>query len=81
MPDSIDWVWRSDTVTLATQAIHGSQENLSTAVILDDRPQSVGVVHKDAWRRWLRISNLLNLRTRPTVISPWTRVHSAPTLD
>ena len=81
MPDGLDWVWRYDTVALATQAIDGSQANLSTAVILDDRPQSVGADHKDAWRRWLKISNLLNLRTRPTVISTWTRVHSAPTLD
>ncbi len=64
---SQDWIWRDDTVALAT--VPGSAMVLTTALVLDDRPQSLGETHKGAWRDWLRLSNLLNLRTRPTVIT------------
>lgn len=78
VPGALDWVWSDDTVALATQGVDNDMTNLSTALLLDDRPQRVGLDHKDAWRSWLRIGNLLNLRTRPTVISTSTRVRSEP---
>ena len=79
VPGALDWVWSDDTVALATQGVDNDLTNLSTALLLDDRPQRVGLEHKDAWRNWLRIGNLLNLRTRPSVITTWTRVHGEPT--
>jgi hypothetical protein len=62
-----DWIWRDDTVALATVADPAMV--MTTALVLDDRDQHLGESHKAAWRDWLRMSNLLNLRTRPTLIT------------
>jgi len=62
-----DWAWRDDTVVLA--AVADPAMATTVALVLDDRPQNLGETHKEAWRDWLRLSNLLNLRTRPTVIT------------
>ena len=66
----VDWVWHSDTVVLATKVDPGSFA-MTTALVIDDRPTSLGTDHKPAWREWLRLSNLLNLRTSPTAITTY----------
>ncbi|MGY1709132.1 DEAD/DEAH box helicase [Geodermatophilus sp. SYSU D00758] len=66
------WVWKSDTVALAARAVDPTSSAIELALVLDDRPHRVGPEHKAAWRDWLRLSNLLNRRTAPTVISTRT---------
>lgn len=51
---------------------------VGVALILDDRPSSLGDPHADAWREWLRISNALALRDWPTVISTTSLVAAMP---
>ena len=65
---SEDWIWRTATVALATVADPLTMA-MTTALVIDDRPEQLGEHQKDAWRQWLRLSNLLNLRTAPTVIT------------
>ncbi|CAM3470417.1 DEAD/DEAH box helicase [Occultella aeris] len=39
------------------------------ALVLDDRPEILDEAHAQAWREWLQLSNALNLRDWPTVIT------------
>ncbi|ADB76319.1 DEAD/DEAH box helicase [Geodermatophilus obscurus] len=71
------WLWRDDTVALSARVADPATNSAEVALILDDRTDRVGEAHRNAWRDWLRLSNLLNLRTAPTVISTRTRVASS----
>ena len=62
-------VWVHDTVALACRHLGGGPDNLEVALVLDDRGHALGPDHKEAWNAWLSLSNVLALRTRPTVIS------------
>lgn len=42
---------------------------LDVAVVLDDRDESLDSAHSEAWRAWLRLSNVLALRDWPTEIT------------
>ena len=73
----LGWVWTSDTVAVAARVTNPLTNTTEVAVLLDDRLHRVGPDHKTAWRDWLRLSNLLNLRTAPTVIGTRTLADSA----
>ena len=47
---------------------------LETALVIDDRAEHLADKEPaaDGWREWLRISNALNLREQPTIITAIT---------
>ena len=51
--------------------------SVEVALMLDDRQTALGKDHRSAWREWLRLSNALNLRSRPTTIGVYTSMHEA----
>lgn len=53
-------VWRHGTLAVGVRAFVG--EAFEIAVVLDDDPASLGQDHKESWREWLRLGNLLNFR-------------------
>ena len=62
------WMWSLDTLSVrARVAGHGYTE-VDLALVLDDRDDQLGEHHADAWRTWLRLSNLVNRRTRSVVV-------------
>lgn len=71
------WAWRDGaTVALARAA---SMTDVTLALVVDD-DTVLGPAHRKQWREWLRLSNLLNLRSRPTTITCRSLVGSlAPT--
>ncbi|SOC50279.1 protein of unknown function [Blastococcus aggregatus] len=71
------WAWTSDTVALAARVADPANGSAEVAVVLDDRTDRLGDSHRSAWHDWLRLSNLLNLRTAATVISTRTRITSS----
>jgi ATP-dependent helicase YprA (DUF1998 family) len=71
------WVWSSDTVTLAARITDPATSTTELALFIDDRLHRLGPDHKAAWRDWLRLSNLLNLRTAPTAIATRTLADSS----
>ncbi|HEY3736088.1 MAG TPA: DEAD/DEAH box helicase [Jatrophihabitans sp.] len=60
-------LYRSDALSVVVDF----QTN-GVAVVLDDRPGHLNDAHADSWRHWLRLSNALALRDRPTVITTVT---------
>jgi ATP-dependent helicase YprA (DUF1998 family) len=66
---SCAWVWAQDSVALT--ATMGEDPRTAKAVLsIDDRPEQLtSDGAKSAWREWLRLSNLLNLRVAPTTIT------------
>lgn len=72
------WAWRHDSFVVVSRAVVGSvSTDTEVALVIDDRTESLGLDHRAAWRSWLRISNLLNLRTRSARITTRSRVGSA----
>ncbi|GAA0628967.1 DEAD/DEAH box helicase [Sporichthya brevicatena] len=70
------WVWSQNTVALAATA-DGDPSAASVVLSLDDRTHQLGADGaKEAWREWLRLSNLLNLRTPPAHITTRTLLES-----
>jgi ATP-dependent helicase YprA (DUF1998 family) len=65
--------WSFGTFGLAIR-MTGQPNHAEVAVVLDDADTALHPDNRDAWREWLRWSNLLNFRTIPPVIA--TR-HSA----
>ncbi|GAA3809743.1 DEAD/DEAH box helicase [Cellulomonas soli] len=47
------------------------------AVVLDDRAEAIDEAHADSWRRWLQLSNALDLRDWPTTITTVTAWQAA----
>ncbi|MEK8226464.1 hypothetical protein NKG05_10890 [Oerskovia sp. M15] len=67
------WFWRYDTLVLAVRLLDESSLTTEVALVLDDAVGTLGEQHREAWREWLRLANLLNLRVAPTVVT--TRSH------
>jgi hypothetical protein len=75
---SAAWWWNSGSVGMLTRT---SGENLDrarieVALLVDDRTEQLADKDQAAngWREWLRISNALNLREQPTIITALTDV-------
>nr|WP_237728108.1 DEAD/DEAH box helicase [Cellulomonas sp. APG4] len=64
-------VWRHGALVAA---IEPRGPVIDVAVVLDDRDESLDDGHAEAWRAWLRLSNVLALRDWPTVITTLTLV-------
>ena len=71
------WWWQRNSVGVLSRPLG---EVIEFVVVLDDRESALEEdQHADAWREWLRISNALNLRDQPTVITTVTDVLGQPT--
>lgn len=69
------WWWRAGDVGVLTRALAvGGASNLETVVVLDDRPERLTDGHRAAWEEWLRLGNVLGLRTQPTRIVAFSEV-------
>jgi ATP-dependent helicase YprA (DUF1998 family) len=70
------WWWNVGPVGLLTRTSGDDFELalIETALVLDDRTESLADQDRAAagWHEWLRISNALNLREQPTVITTVT---------
>ncbi|MRK01382.1 DEAD/DEAH box helicase [Aeromicrobium sp. S22] len=75
------WIWSTDTVTMIARSPGGPLNSVEVAVMLDDRPSALGKDHRPAWREWLRLSNALNLRSRPTTIGVHSQAAKPSTPD
>jgi len=64
------WWWRAGDVGVLTRAsATGGRPTLETVVVVDDRTERVVVDgHREAWEEWLRLANILGVRTQPTQI-------------
>lgn len=67
-------VWRRGALAAAIEFRSGTvggtaQTVADLALVLDDRDEVFGPDHADAWRLWLRTSNVLSLRDWPTEIT------------
>jgi len=72
--DSPAWIHRVGPLAISSVAVDGDPGKTRTAVVLDD--SAAGLAHVDfrtAWQLWLRISNLLALRTLSPVITTTSR--------
>jgi ATP-dependent helicase YprA (DUF1998 family) len=82
---SVAWWWKAGTVGLLTRT---SGDNLDAALIevalvVDDRTERLADKDQtaDGWREWLRISNSLNLREQPTIITALSDVKAVTVAD
>src|SRR5699024_8888258 len=57
------WLHRTGSFVLAARITQPATMTTEVLAVLDDR--TVGEDHADAWREWLRVSNLLSLRQAP----------------
>ncbi|WP_369068359.1 DEAD/DEAH box helicase [Kineococcus terrestris] len=71
------WLWTQGSVAVAADLVHPETGATNVALVLDDRPEQLGLHHADAWRTWLQLSNLLALRQLPTVITTRTHIDTA----
>lgn len=71
------WAWRHDTLTVVARVLGGPGTAAEISAMLDDREDRLGHNHKSAWREWLRISTLLNLRLLPTRLSSHSLIEEA----
>jgi ATP-dependent helicase YprA (DUF1998 family) len=71
------FLWRQGGFAFAAR-MPGAPTAAEVAVVLDDDDEALTVDSRDAWRDWLRWSNLLNFRALPSTIT--TRKH-APHLE
>ncbi len=63
------WWWRSGHVGVLTRARQlGAATSLESIAVLDDRPDHLGDGHRSAWEEWLRLGNVLGIRTQPTEV-------------
>lgn len=77
--DSPAWSHRVGPVAISAVAADGDPGKTRTAVVLDD--SAAGLAHPDfreAWQLWLRMSNLLALRTLSPVITTTSRESTSP---
>lgn len=76
LPDAGDrnvWSWQADTLNVMGRNMSDKGFATEIAVVLDDRDDRLGELHKPAWRDWIRLSNLLNLRNQPLHISTYSQ--------
>jgi hypothetical protein len=73
------WWWSAGSVGCLTRT---SGAVLEAALVIDDRTEELADKDKaaDGWREWLRISNALNLREQPAIVTAVTdaRVQGVP---
>ncbi|WP_350279111.1 DEAD/DEAH box helicase [Kribbella sp. HUAS MG21] len=69
---AMGWAWEFDTMAVVARQINHTATEV--ALMLDDRHEQVGREHEPAWREWLRMSNLLNLRGLPVTVGTVSRV-------
>jgi len=70
-PGSVAWWWDDGSVGCLTRA---KGAVLEMVLVVDDRTDQLADKDQaaDGWREWLRISNALNLREQPTIITALT---------
>lgn len=68
------FVVRRGALVCAVENVDGI---IGIAAVLDDRTEALDAGHADAWRRWLRLSNALDLRDWPTTITTVTAWQTA----
>src|SRR5690625_2969539 len=74
------WVHHGGTFVLAARVVQQFPLVTEVVAMLDDR--KVGVEYADAWREWLRVSNLLSMRQHSTTMTVRSLVDAgAPVLD
>jgi ATP-dependent helicase YprA (DUF1998 family) len=80
-PGSVAWWWEAGSVGCLTRAKKGAI--LEMALVVDDRTDHLADKDyaADGWREWLRISNALNLREQPTVITALTDAEAEAEAD
>ena len=77
---SVAWWWEAGSVGCLTRA---KGAVLEMALVVDDRADHLADKDyaADGWREWLRISNALNLREQPTIITALTDAEAAAGAD
>jgi hypothetical protein len=73
------WAWADDTVVFMARKAGNTAADTEVALVLADDDARLGQAHAESWRTWLRVSNYLNLRTRPTVIGVTSETGSVAT--
>ncbi|UFU01872.1 DEAD/DEAH box helicase [Ruania suaedae] len=63
------FVWRRGAVAFGMRLLPGNAMAFETALVLDDAADVLGPDHRQAWRTWLHLANLLNHRTEPSVVT------------
>jgi hypothetical protein len=65
------WWWSTGSAGCLTRT---TPATLETALVIDDRTEKLADKDQaaDGWREWLRISNALNLREQPTIVTTVT---------
>ena len=78
---SVAWWWEAGSVGCLTRAKKGAV--LEMALVVDDRTDHLADKDyaADGWREWLRISNALNLREQPSIITALTDAEAAAGTD
>jgi ATP-dependent helicase YprA (DUF1998 family) len=71
------WAWQQDTMVLLARKAGDVPNAIEVGLVLDDSDDKLGPDHVEAWRGWLRLSNFLNLRTRPTTVTVTSVVGAA----
>ncbi len=63
------WWWTAGDVGVLTRGVPvAGQPSLETVLLVDDRPERLVDGHREAWEEWLRLANIVGLRTQPTQI-------------
>ena len=75
--DAPVWAWRDDTLVVLSR-MNPKNQATEIAVVLDDRDAAVGLPHRPAWQAWLRLSNLVGLRSVGTTVTARSAVATAP---
>lgn len=75
------WTWSFDTLTVRARVAGHGFGDVDLALVLDDAASALGEHHRDAWRTWLRLSNLINLRVRSALVLTSSSSASAPLVE
>ena len=82
---TIAWWWSAGSVGCLTRASGSNLElaRMEMALVIDDRTENLADKDQaaDGWREWLRISNALNLREQPTIITAITEASGEGVAD
>src|SRR5699024_8851330 len=70
-------VWHHGALALALRMTDRASMTFETAVVLDDATDVLGEAHRQDWRAWLHLANLLNHRMEATTITTRTLVAAA----
>lgn len=72
------WGWQHDTLTVLARNVADQGYRTEVSVLLDNRNDHLGQNHKGAWREWIRLANLLNLRLQPAHVTAYSLAAAAP---